>query len=509
MILAPNHRQLLNGSKYLFLFAFTAFFFGGCEALRPAQGQQPPAAPRSAPASSSAEGRYFEEIRGTKVYDPVKQQWVSVSYASKEKMDTINWKVVQNSYQTLTSFPQQFIPQPIPEIPKPDLPSPLTSTADFARIEKKDQYQIAVALPFLAGVAEENNPNAEGSVSRWAINFYGGLKLAGDQLTEEGVNLRVEAFDTKADEKVMESLVKTPGFSRSDVIIGPYRRDNIRIAAEFARLGQKVLVSPYSAVSSMVGNNPNLIQVNPSLESHCRALMKHARRDFDPEDILILTRDNPAEKSCVEYLQKANLEMTGSPNALPVKEHAFVTSTYAGINVAPFLKGKDQVALIIPSWAEPNFVFFLLRRIVEARSEGQTIVVYGMPQWMEFENFEYEFFEKLKVRVSSNAFLDPLSPEVRNFRQRYFDTYGTVPDLAAFQGYDLLLYLGRMLKEYGRFFQFFLDVNPTQQMHTRYEFQAIPSQGATANDRMNQIARFENTYVNILEFRDFQFQLLR
>ncbi|MBK6948764.1 MAG: amino acid ABC transporter substrate-binding protein [Haliscomenobacter sp.] len=509
MILAPNRRQLLNGSKYLFLLAFIASFLGACDALRPAQGQQPPASPRSAPAASTAEGRYFEEIRGTKVYDPVKRQWVSVSSGAREKMDTLNWKVVQNSYQTLTSFPKQFIPQAIPEIPKPNLVSPSTSTFDFARVEKKDQYQIVVALPFLAGVSEENNPNAEGSVSRWAVNFYGGMKLAGEELAEEGLNLRVEAFDTKADEKVMESLVKNPAFSRSDVIIGPYRRDNIRIAAEFARLGQKVLVSPYSAVSNMVDNNPNFIQVNPSLESHCRALMKHARRDFDPEDILILTRDNPAEKTCVEYLQKANLEMTGAPDALPVKEHIFPTATYGGINVAPLIRGKDQVALIIPSWAEPNFVFFLLRRILEARLEGQTIVVYGMPQWMEFENFEYEFFEKLNVRVSSNAYLDPLSPEVRNFRQRYFDTYGTVPDLAAFQGYDLFLYLGRMLKEYGRFFQFFLDVNPAQQLHTPYEFQAIPFPGASADDRMNQIARFENRYVNILEFRDFQFQLLR
>ncbi|MBV6428886.1 MAG: hypothetical protein KIPDCIKN_03423 [Haliscomenobacter sp.] len=509
MILAPNRRQLLNGSKHLFLLAFIAFFFGACDALRPAQGQQPAAAPGSAPAASTAEGRYFEEIRGTKVYDPVKRQWVSVSAGVKEKMDTLNWKVVQNSYQTLTNFPQHFVPQPVAEIPRPDVTPLSTSTSDFARIEKKDQYQIVVALPFLAGVAEENNPNAEGSVSRWAINFYGGMKLAGEQLTDEGVNLYVEAFDTKADEKVMESLVRNPVFSRSDVIIGPYRRDNIRIAAEFARAGQKVLVSPYSAVSNLVGNNPNFLQVNPSLESHCRALMRHARRDFAPEDILILSRENPAEKICAEYLQKANLEMTGAPDALPVKEHVFATTSYAGINVAPLIKGKDQIALIIPSWAEPNFIFFLLRRIVEARSEGQTVVVYGMPQWMEFENFEYEFFEKLNVRVSSNAYLDPLSPEVRTFRQRYFDTYGTVPDLAAFQGYDLMLYLGRMLKEYGRFFQFFLDVNPVQQLHTRFEFQAIPSPGATADDRLNQIARFENTYVNILEFREFQFQLLR
>ncbi len=509
MILAPNHRQLLNGSKYLFLIAFTAFFLGACDALRPAQGQQPAKAPGSSPAPSTAEGRYFEEIRGTKVYDPVKQQWVSISYGPKEKMDTMNWKVVQNSYQTLTSFPQHFVPQPIPEIPKPSPAVSTPSTSDLARIELKDRYRIVVALPFLAGVTETNNPNASGSVSRWAINFYGGMKLAGEQLTGEGVNLDIQAVDTKADEQVMESLVKTPYFSGSDVIIGPYRRDNIRIAAEFALRSQKVLVSPYSAVSNLVGNNPNLVQVNPSLESHCRALMKHARREFDPEDILIFTRENPAEKACVEYLQKANLEMTGAPDVPPVKEHVFATSTYAGINVAPLIRGKDQVALIIPSWAEPNFVFFLLRRIAEARAEGQTVVVYGMPQWMEYENFEYEFFEKLHVRVSSNAYLDPLSPEVRNFRQRYFDAYGTAPDLAAVQGYDLLIYLGRMLKEYGRFFQFFLDVNPEQYLHTRYEFQAIPSPGATVNDRLNQIARFENAYVNILEFRDFQFQLLR
>lgn len=507
MISARNLRQLSNGNKSLIIAIAGLLFLGGCDALRPAQGQSPSTTGK--PAGSEPE---MAEIQGTRVYDPVKQQWVVVPAAPKEKMDTLKYKIQPFYATAVTYFPNAFPPNRLAVPPAPVAPSPAKPGGFEPRIAKKPEgYKVIVGLPFMASESENAIEASHGRVGKWAVNFYAGMKLAGKVLESEGAKINVHVRDTRSDDSGMAALLASYEIKDADVFIGPYRRDNIRAAAEQAKANDFVLVSPYSAVTGLVTANPNYIQVNPSLEGHCKALVRHARGEFAPEDILVVYRaNNAAEKTCAEYLQKSNAELEGSPQPTPLTEMTLTNSTYAGINIAPVIKGRPQLAVLIPSWADQNFVFFLLRRIAEAKTPEQRIVVYGMPQWMDFQNFEYEFFEKLNVRISSSAFTDPLDPDVKAFRMDYYNEYGTLPDMSAFEGYGLFLYIGRMLNEYGKYFQYFIDVNPQRQLHTRYEFQAMVEPDAGFNaDRLNAISRFENTYLNILEFREYQFQVLR
>ena len=512
MISVPNHLPPLSGNKTLTALLFSFIALSGCKALRPAQAE-----PKSKPEKETAakptkkDAEYLEDIRPTLVYDPVKQQWIRVLSGPREKMDTLRYSMLTNTprISSYPSYPPRKINLPAPQV----LPKPAEEedwrTRGWVPVEKKNTYKVALALPFSAGAAEGSSAGVDSKVTAWALNFYAGLKLAGPLLEEEGISIEVQALDTRADGQAMASLLGQPALQEADVIIGPYRRENIRMAADFAQKSKKVLVSPYSAVPGLVEKNPGFVQVSPSLESHCRAQLQHALREFAPEEILLVSRENAAEKTCVEFLQKANLEFAGNPQAQPLRTLNVTNPSYAGISVAPALKGREQVAIIIPSWADQNFIFFLLRRIAEAKTENQKIAVYGMPPWMEYENFEYEYFERLHVRVSTHAFLDPLDEGAKAFRKSYFDTYGTVPDMAAFQGYDLFLYLGRMLSEYGVHFQHYMPRNPGHYLHTWFEFKPVLVPGATSAELSDNVSYFENRYVHILEFRDYQFSVLR
>ncbi|MFZ4560750.1 MAG: ABC transporter substrate-binding protein [Saprospiraceae bacterium] len=513
MISVPNHLPRLSGNKICTALLFSIIALSGCKALRPVQAEPKPKPKRETvakPRNNDAE--YLPDIQPTLVYDPVKQQWVRVISGPRAKMDTLQYAMLTNTprISSYPSYPPRKIKLPAPSV----LPKPAEEddwrTRGWVPVEKKNTYKIALALPFSVATADGgSSTNADSRVAAWALNFYAGLKLAGPLLEEEGISIEVQALDTRADGQAMASLLGQQAMQEADVIIGPYRRENIRMAADFAQKNKKVLVSPYSAVSGLVEKNPGFIQVSPSLESHCRAQLQHALREFVPEEILLISRENPAEKTCVDFLQKANLDFAGNPQAQPLRTLNITNTSYAGISVAPALKGREQVAIIIPSWADQNFVFFLLRRIAEAKTENQRIAVYGMPQWMEYENFEYEYFERLHVRVSSHAFLDPLDEGVKAFRKSYFNTYGTVPNMAAFQGYDLFLYLGRMLMEYGVYFQYYMPKNPGHYLHTWFEFKPVLVPGAASAELSDNILSFENRYVHILEFRDYQFSALR
>ncbi len=511
MISAPNLRPRLSGNKLLlFLGYFGVLCLSGCKSLQPAahgQGKD------TQPENKREEGK-LDEIPATKQYDPVTRQWVVVPPPPSERMDTFVFKTVKPYYATAVTFiPNFFPPDPraLEGLLKEKKPVPEPVSPNTPRIEKKDQYKIMVALPFSANEIENAQEVTQGRVGRWAINFYGGIQLAAKEMETDGVKLNVYVRDTKSDDSGIPALLSSPDARNTDVFIGPYRREHIRTVADQAKKENFVMFSPHSAVTNLVQGNPNFVQVNPSLEQHCRALLRHVRSEFSEEEILILYRANqPAEKTCAEYFQNANAGLQGAREPELIPELVLENSTYGGINISQLIKGRPRIAIMVPSWAEQNFILMLLRRIIEAKSDDQMVVVYGMPQWIEFQNFEYDYFEKLQVRISSNSFIDLKDPAVKAFRQRYLAEFGAMPEPAAYEGYGLFRFIGKMLKEYGKYFQYYMDVNPTTGLHTRYEFQSIlEPQGNYRADLLNAIGRFENIYLNILEFREFHFQLMR
>jgi ABC-type branched-subunit amino acid transport system substrate-binding protein len=480
------------------------FAFVGCKSLQPAQGP--------VPGERKPQNEGLDVLQGTRIYDPVRQEWVIVPASSLEKMDTFFYKTVRPYYGTaVTYFPnafppdtrvaEQFMTRTVPMVPE---------KSNFPRVEKKDQYKIMVALPFTANESENAQEVLAGRVGKWAINFYGGMRLAAQEMEKEGIKLQVYVRDTKSDDSGVPALLASPDMKGTDVFIGPYRREQIRVVADQAKKEGFIQFSPYSAVAGLVQANPNFVQVNPSLEQHCRTLLRHARSGFPEENILIIYRANQSgEKTCAEYLQNANAGIQGTQEAELIPE-LVLDASFTSVNLAQFIKGRQRMAIIVPSWADQNFISQLLRRIAEAKTDDQEIVVYGMPQWMEFQNFEYEYFEKLHVRVSSSSFVNLQDEEVKAFRKLYFEEFGTSPDLAAYEGYGLFYFVGKMLQDYGKYFQYYMDVNPTTGLHTRFEFQSVLEPDATfQTDLLKAIARFENMYLNVLEFREYQFQSVR
>ena len=129
-----------------------------------------------------------------------------------------------------------------------------------------------------------------------------------------------------------------------------------------------------------------------------------------------------------------------------------------------------------------------------------------MPQWRDFERIDFDYYDKLNVHISVSSYLDPLSPEIRLFKQNFYDRFGAIPKEEAFLGYDLTLYCGRMLKKHGTKFQYFLNEEPTKALHTRFQIEPVIRVGTTSGVELPRVLQFENKFVNILRFYNYQFQ---
>ncbi|MEL6922969.1 MAG: ABC transporter substrate-binding protein [Bacteroidota bacterium] len=454
----------------------------------------------------------LDEIEGKRVYNPETGKYEYVKNTPPEPVDTIAWRDPAPDSTPPISSEQGTVITDNPNDPTNPNTDPgggiIYNPGTDVDSPKADQYNIAMMLPFLTNQFDPSG-NRVPNNSSWAINYYAGAKMAMDRLNQENIQLNISVLDTKANETAIPPLLDQAELLNADLIIGPYRSKNVQQVADFALQYQKPLVSPYTASLSVTDDNPYYIQVNPSLKTHCRAIVEHLRKKYKAEEVTLLARNNNAELAALKYFQDANYEFEGSTATERFREKIFSDDSADFINNEDFTlliePGKTTV-FVIPVWASESFVSNLLRKISVSKGANR-VVVYGMPQWMNFNRISPDYFERLNVHISAANFTDNTASNIRAFKLDYYNRYGTLPTEAAFAGYDTLLYFGRMINKYGKRFQYYIDRDPNRNLHTTFAFEPVVEPTTTGAEDFSKIERFENKFVNILSFQGYRFTL--
>lgn len=498
MISARSHQQPLSGNKIsqfllIAMGVFAIVLFSSCELFKPiSQGGN------TDPKDRKEE---LDPIQGRRVYDPATGTYVLVQNAPTDPMDTVRWRDIPSS-----------IEPPIYSTSAPVAPGPGGNPVNPIGVGEGNSqllssYNVAVVLPFLSdrysSIDKRIAPN-----STWALQFYNGMEMAFEELSEEGIALNVTVLDSKASETEVTNLARSNrDLNEAHLVIGPYLRSNAAILANKVRSTGGVLVSPHSASSAVSAQNPNYIQVKPTLESHCQAIMQHVFANYKYDQIVLVGINDPNETMRFEYFQREFERLNGLTNTQPLKRLA-IDSTRLDMqstDLKPWFSYDKETVFIVPSWTKETFIYNFLRKLDLDRGQYQQVRVYGMPQWMDYERIDFDYYEKLNVHVSSSVFLDELNPDIRAFKRRYYDRYGEIPLEEAFVGYDVSKYFGKMLKRFGTKFQLQLEQHPEQLLHTKFEFQPVITPTTTGGMEFPQVERWENKNVNILRFQNYRF----
>ena len=459
--------------------------------------------------SQSGNGE-LDAIEGKRVYNPDTGQYEVVKDVTGE-LEEVVWEEEENTAPPISSEATDLL----------ESGETLPSTGDDNYEEDAEllpTYNMVLALPFLANQVSSYDTKIDNK-SLIALNFYEGAKMAFDVLSNEEINLDVHILDTRATETETRSLTYRYELSQAHLIIGTFKNSNTKVVADFAQQSKIPFVSPYYPHNFLVDTNRYFIQLNPSIKTHCEAVMQHVKSQYSPEQIILVGRDTRREQGIINLYQKAHYQLAGTSTVPPLKVVSINDQTASLENTEikeHFLEDKKTVFVVASS--NEGFVYSLLRKIDIAKKnvdeeneenllEDNELVVYGQPRWKDFTKISYDYYEKLNLHVSSESFFDPNSYEVSSFKQNFFNKYGTVPTEQAFKGYDTVLYFGRMLKEYGPSFYNKLDQNYKDMLHTRFAINRVVTKPRTTGmENLNLFDQYENTHVNILEFKDYQFQ---
>lgn len=376
-------------------------------------------------------------------------------------------------------------------------------TIEDLDLEKRQLYNVVMFLPLELESASINDANIKESELGTFTQFYAGSLLALKQLESEGVRLDVRVMDSESG----KFEAKLQDCRDADMIIGPRNTEQLKVTANFGKINEIPVISPWKSGSKLSKDNPYFIQLPSGQKDHYNRIVEHAKSEFRDDQIFLLGRKKKKDLAYMGYLQSVAAAINQNGNPKPLKEF-YIEEDSLRIAESAFdsIFFKDRTSVfILPNWSfreDEEFVYNTVRKM-SGEKGLMDVVLYGMPILLESDKVNFEHYRNLRMRICRSSYVDRSAPKVQNFIKNYFANYDDFPSEEAFEGFDALMFLGRQINQYGKKFQYFLDNYEQELIQTEYDVQKVFK--PNAGDSFDDIQYFQNKHLYILTFEKDKF----
>ncbi len=365
---------------------------------------------------------------------------------------------------------------------------------------ERSKYNLTLALPF---DVQNNDSIAHtlrhgrglGVISEIALEFYRGALLALDSLERMGFNAKVTVIDLSDDLVTARESTRRKEVNEAHLIIGPMHKGSLAVMSEMSQKNKAYLVSPNSFSNEVFGDNPYLFRANASRETMLKYLANFVAINHRKHNVLMVSSESPKDWPERKLFKQYYNEALGTfPNSFRDSVASVTKKNFNADNAPTWLK-KDTLNVLVLPTNELAFISDFLTRLITLERSGYRIQVYGLDQWLKFDNIEAEYKNRFNLRIVVPGYVDYSTEHVISFLEKYRAKYSTEPGPRGygFQGFDLTMYFCKALMNHG------LDFGS--------KTNDIEMQGVTGNYRFGRTSTgkdFENKSVLILEYDDYE-----
>ena len=313
------------------------------------------------------------------------------------------------------------------------------------RASKKSSYNVAVLLPFELGDPSWQTQRK----NQFVTDLYAGLRLAQDSLQRAGRPLQIFAYDTGADTLTLKQVLALPELAGMDLLVGPVYKSGARLLARYAREHQIVCVNPLSQDADLVLDNPWHYLFGPSAATQGRVAAQFAISAFGAgRPGIILHEDSKDDVAFANAYKAAYEDQGGKISQLrrfnPDVDES-LNAAFTGLDLA---NASHLVVFSDNRRIGPYALNFWHRQPVAARPP-----LLSPGSWLDNARLDVGQLSSPSLYFIHPKYYDEQAPGFRRFRQLYLQRQHLPPSIYANQGFELLLYFGSALFQYGPAFQ--------------------------------------------------------
>jgi len=300
----------------------------------------------------------------------------------------------------------------------------------------KGYFNVSVMLPFRL----DEFGTTKRRTNQFAYDYYLGLVEAQKQLETEGIKINLLAYDVTNELKSINGITGNPEFQQSDLVIGPLYPGTFDVAAGYVSNANMFMLNPLSTDASLLSRGENMYLAHPSIQFQVQKAAEWMKT-VAPGPAVAIYYGNNAKDSVMAFTYANEVKARGGR----------IIEMLRIISEREWLENKmSQFATTKPShvalFASDGSSGVNVIEILNARSLTTVPVLANSASF----NMQQSRLGKYGSRLYliETDYVDREKDKVREFQKAYWTETNTFPSSYSYQGYDQLLFFGRMLAKY-------------------------------------------------------------
>lgn len=371
----------------------------------------------------------------------------------------------------------------LPKIPTEESKPKVENQVAIIGGGKKSEYTISLMLPFYLESIDSTLSDREKLFRDAAVQFYRGVQMAADSLATKGFNGKFIINDVVDTKTSIRQAIEKKENEKADLIVGPAFKDGI---AEVSALSNKTgahVVLPFPLTNKALLNSQNISKACPS-DATIWEYMGHYAAEHHAKDNVILILSNDIEDTRqIQVFSQAYFN-TKKDSVIALKNASSLGSKLSSTkNNVVFVPTNDKKII--------TTVFEQLR--------NAKAIVYGTDEWENSASISADNRNTFNVRFPKTLHLNYNEESDQHWIEQFRKAFRTEPSTFAVMGYDLMLYYGQGLLEYGRDFpNHFREIKVDHLIGTNFNYFKTGAESG-----------FENQHCFILETVDYEIKELK
>lgn len=377
----------------------------------------------------------------------------------------------------------------------------------------KQHYNIALLLPFyLDNVQESTDSSDMGFLesrelvykhAKYGIELYEGFTLALDSIKDNGLSADVYVFDVANDSSKLADILSKPLMKQMDLIIGPLFYNKFMTASAFAKKNNIHIVSPVKQSNKILLGNEYVSKVISSDPVLIESLAELAADSLRDENVIVVYSDNLKERINLEQFNNAYAETHKKPEDSNLYRNSNFNhkkptifqwenndsfQSLKGKLLADSLRHKKNYIIVL---SDNQAMVTQLLTSLNSISKKYDITVIGREDWADYSNLDVDYLHHLHVHLVLPEFIDEHDPKVLAFKNKFFNTYKSLPGKFAYLGYDVGFYYLTLLNRFGKNINYMFDKYRISMLSRSFNFSKTAIESGYENHSYN-LVKYEN-----------------
>lgn len=295
----------------------------------------------------------------------------------------------------------------------------------FKRAYDDATIDFGILLPFEVHELSINSGNKK----PYPYDLYIGMKIASDQLANEGIATNVYAFDINNDDNAMIDLVNDQNFKKIDLFVGPLYASPNKVAIGYAIKNKILQVHPLSNNLGLTEESDGIFLAQPSFTDQSNKAIKVAK-GLNTKKTVAIYFGNSRKDEQFAQIYRSEVEKNG----MSVVEFRQIS---AASDIQNHTATNHTFIAAMPDETR-NMIQYV-------RKEKNPAPIFTGASSFDFSVFPLSLL-KQDIYIIYPEYVDMESSEVKNFKDMYVTKMGELPTYYAYLGYDIALYYSRILK---------------------------------------------------------------